>query len=86
MQWFSEVSKLSSEPWLLIIDNCGGHDVGLSLRGVRIEFLTPRTTAVIRPLDVGIIAATKIKARHLFLQKIIQDMLLRRSDGHNFKN
>ena len=86
MQWFSEVSKLSTGPWLLVLDNRGRHDDGLSLRGVRIEFLPARTTAVIRTLDVGVTAATKIKVKYLFLLKIIHNMLLRRSDVHNFKN
>ena len=32
--WFSEVSKVSTGPWLLLLDNCGGHDARLSLHRV----------------------------------------------------
>ena len=56
--WFTEVSKVSTGPWLLLLHNCGGHNVGLSLPRVRIEFLPPGTTVVHQSLDMGIIAAT----------------------------
>ena len=67
--WFSEVSKVSTGPRLLLLDNCGGHDARLSLPRVRIEFLSPGNTAVHQPLYMGIIAATKIKYRYLLLTK-----------------
>lgn len=44
--WHSEVTLLSHGPCLLVLGNCGGHDTGLSLPGVHIQFLPPRTTAV----------------------------------------
>ena len=44
--WYSEVSKLSNGPWLLIVDNCGGHESRLSFLNLRIEFLPSNATGV----------------------------------------
>lgn len=73
--WYLEIKKVSEGPWLLILDNCGGHNINVYLPGVRIEFLPPRSTAVHQPLDMGVISVTKIRYRWLLLQQIIRSML-----------
>ena len=65
--WYGEVKKVSTGPWLLILENCGGHDSGITLPGLRIDFLPPNTTAIHQPLDMEIISTTKIKYSHFLL-------------------
>ncbi len=76
--WYSKVTQTSNGPWLLIIDNCGGHEHDINLPGVRIELLPPRSTAKYQPLDLGLIAHAKIRYRSLLLRMSI-DVILRRT-------
>ena len=40
--WYREVKEKSDGPWLMILDNCGDHEIDFRLPGVRFEFLPPR--------------------------------------------
>lgn len=45
---------------LLLVDNVSSHQVGnIDLTNVRLEFLPKNTTAVLQPMDQGVIKATK---------------------------
>ncbi|KAH9148832.1 hypothetical protein AeRB84_007941 [Aphanomyces euteiches] len=45
---------------LLLVDNVSSHKLGLvSLEFVKVVFLPPKTTAVLRPMDAGVIACFK---------------------------
>ena len=57
--WYEEVKKLSTGPWLLLMDNCGGQELSITLDGVRIEFLSSRSTTKHHPLDLGLIVSAK---------------------------
>ena len=59
-KWYREVEEKSDCPWLMIPDNCGGHEMDVSLPGVRFEFLPQRSTAKYQPLDLGLIAHRKM--------------------------
>ena len=84
--WYDEVRKLSSGPWLLILDDCSGHDNLPAFDGVRYFFLPANTTAMYQPLDLGTIAATKIRYRSVLLRKTINILLRMRQPDHGFQN
>ena len=73
--WYSEVPKKSNGPWLLTMDNCGGHESEFALPGLRIELLPLRSTAKYQPLDLGLIAHRKICYRSNLLGGTINLML-----------
>ena len=77
--WYSEVRKATQDDILLIMDNCGGHECDMELTGLRIEFLPPNTTALYQPLDLGLIAYSKILYRSLLPRQIIENTSLRAS-------
>ena len=66
------------------MDNCGGHEREISLPGVRIGLLPPRTTLKYQPLDLGLIAHTKIRYRSLLLSITINLMLQKQAETRQF--
>ena len=60
------------------MDNCGGHELDISLPGLRIESLPLRITAKYQPLDLGLFAHSKIRYRSLLLRFTI-DVMLRKN-------
>ena len=83
--WYAEVQTRSVGPWLLIMDNCSGHDLDFNLPNVRIECLPPNTTPLYQPLDLGLIAQTKIRYRMSLLRHIINMTLQWQQEDHGFK-
>ncbi len=75
--WYNEVRKVSSGPWCLLFDNCGGHGDLPSFNGVQYVELPPNTTARYQPLDQDLISKTKIKYRALLLRETIDNSLAR---------
>lgn len=59
---------------LLLMDSAGGHPLGLSHRGVKVEFLPPNTTSLIQPMDQGVIRAFKALYIRNVLQLMVQAM------------
>uniref|UniRef100_A0A3Q3KF68 DDE-1 domain-containing protein n=1 Tax=Monopterus albus TaxID=43700 RepID=A0A3Q3KF68_MONAL len=59
---------------LLLMDNAGGHAIGPSCQGVQIEFLPPNTTALIQPMDQGVIRAFKALYTRNSLQHLVEAM------------
>ena len=84
-EWYKRVQENSEGPWLLLMDNCGGHELTIQLDRVRIEFLPPRSTAKHQPLDLGLIASAKIRYRSKLLSAILDVLELRRNTNHSFK-
>ncbi len=82
---YNEVQKLSNGPWLLLMDNCGGHELIFMLDRVRIEFLPPRSTTKHQPLDFELIASAKIRYRTKLLSAILDVMEPQRNTNHSFK-
>ncbi len=75
--WYNEVRARSNGPWLLIMDNCGGHELEFTLPGVRIELLLPRCTAKCQPLDLGFIDHSKMRYSSVLLRTTTEVMLKR---------
>ena len=80
-KWYAEIKKKSSGPWCLLIDNCGGHETPVTLPGVKIVYLQPRSTTKHQPLDLGIIVNAKILYRSALLAATI-DVLQGRSSSN----
>jgi hypothetical protein len=41
--------------FLLVLDNCAAHPHLDSLKNIQLEFLSPKTTFLVKPKDMGII-------------------------------
>jgi hypothetical protein len=59
---------------LLVIDNAPGHPVHLNHPNVEVIFLPPNTTALLQPLDQGIIAAFKAYYLRRNMNRLFCDM------------
>ncbi|XP_050338657.1 tigger transposable element-derived protein 2-like [Bactrocera neohumeralis] len=55
----------------LIVDNAPCHNTDEKFSNITIEFLPPNTTALIQPLDQGIIHSFKIEYRQILIKKQI---------------
>ena len=82
--WHKEVKEKSNSPWLMILDNCGNHELSVSLPGVRFEFLAPRSTEKYQPLYLGLIAYRNIKYRSILLRCVILMIEARSAGRTNF--
>ncbi|XP_035227659.1 tigger transposable element-derived protein 6-like [Stegodyphus dumicola] len=56
---------------LLIVDNCTAHMEVTGLQAIRVEYLPPNATAVLQPMDQGIINSFKRKYKTVLLQRVI---------------
>ncbi|KAK8774506.1 hypothetical protein V5799_010962 [Amblyomma americanum] len=56
---------------LMIVDNCPAHGDVEGLEAIRLEFLPPNTTAVLQPLDQGVIKCLKMNYRKLLLKRML---------------
>ena len=45
------------------MDNCGDHELNINLDGVSVIYLPPNSTTKNQPLELGLIAASKIRYR-----------------------
>ena len=72
IKWHNEAHSHFPGPKLLIMDNCGGHDVTANLRDLRIVILLRRSTEKHQSLDLDIIGNWKIRYRALLLRSIIK--------------
>ena len=82
--WYNEIYEKSNGSSLLVMDNCGVHESEITLPGLWIEFLPPRSTAKYHPLDLGLIAHRKICYRSNLLRPKIDLMLERQSGAREF--
>ncbi|XP_071043363.1 jerky protein homolog-like [Parasteatoda tepidariorum] len=73
LEWDKE---LKNEKVVLLLDNCSAHpaDEDLCLKHIKLVFLPPNTTAIIQPLDQGIIRSFKFHYRKMVVRKIICDI------------
>lgn len=66
----NEMSKMKRKA-ILFIDNCTAHKVNVRLENVAIHFLPPNTTAILQPMDQGIISLFKRNYRKEVVKKMI---------------
>ena len=82
--WYNEVRKFTQEDVLLIMDNCGGHEIEINYPGLRIEFLPPKSTAKYQTLDLGLIGQSKIRYRSILLKQVVDNTMKWDSGEHHF--
>ena len=59
---------------LMIMDNATCHVIPeIDLKSIEILFLPPKSTAVLQPLDAGIIASFKTKYRSIFVRNLLEE-------------
>ena len=66
------IRNVTSEPVALVMENCGPHGTDRSDHREQVEILTlpPNCTAKFQPMDMGVIAAFKLRYRRLLLARI----------------
>ena len=61
---------MAQQKWtVLFVDNCPDHSVVPHLKAVAVHFLLPNTTAVLQPMDQGVIQSFKSWYKKLLLGK-----------------
>ena len=58
----------------LFADNCPAHPVVPGLKAVTVHFLPPNTTAVLQPMDQGVIQCFKSWNKKLLLGKLVNEL------------
>lgn len=94
LTWYQKVflpavRKFTSRKVLLLLDNAGSHDEE-SLKDprgqVHVEFYPPNCTSVHQPMDMGIIAAVKVRYRHILLRRTADVLDTREELRELYKN
>ncbi|KAK8771219.1 hypothetical protein V5799_025538 [Amblyomma americanum] len=73
-QWLMKVDKKferCGRKILLLVDNCSAHKIEVQTNAVELAFLPANTTAVLQPMDQGIIKNLKTFYRRHILERII---------------
>lgn len=81
----NEEMRKAQRKILLIVDNCSAHLVDVHLSNVRIEYLPPNCTAVLQPLDLGIIQNLKVEYRRRLVQRILINIRIGKNDPINVR-
>ncbi|XP_031336955.1 tigger transposable element-derived protein 4-like [Photinus pyralis] len=69
--WDTELEKRKRKI-LLLVDNCPAHPKVLNLKRIELIFLPPNVTAVLQPMDQGVIRSLKSHYRQQLLFKLIR--------------
>lgn len=69
--WDRELQR-SNRKILLLVDNCPAHPKLENLKNIRLVFLPPNVTAILQPMDQGVIRTFKAHYRKLLLLDIVQ--------------
>ena len=73
--WLWKLDRaFQKEKWkvLLFADNCLAHPIVPRLQAVTVHFLPPNTTAVLQPMDQGVIQCFKMWYKKLLLGKMVE--------------
>ncbi|XP_037521072.1 tigger transposable element-derived protein 4 [Rhipicephalus sanguineus] len=73
-QWLGKLDKKferCGRKVLLLVDNCSAHKVDVETKAIELAFLPANTTAVLQPMDQGIIKNLKSFYRRQMLERII---------------
>ncbi|KAH6946715.1 hypothetical protein HPB50_014755 [Hyalomma asiaticum] len=80
-----ELMRRENRKILLIVDNCSAHIVNVRLTHVRLEFLPPKNTSLLQPLDQGIIKSVKAEFRKRLVQSLIINLRLKQPTSINVR-
>ena len=79
-------SEKSYGLWNYLIDNCGGHELEVTLPSVQILHLPPKWIAKNQSLDLGIIVTSKIRYLSSLLSATLDVLLGRRLSKHGLQS
>ncbi|CAH8477968.1 unnamed protein product [Dicrocoelium dendriticum] len=71
--WDTELQRQSRKV-LLLLDNCAAHSNLDFLKNIQMEFLPPKTTSLIQPMDMGIIKNLKTFYRSRLVNYILESI------------
>jgi hypothetical protein len=71
MSWDVELLQ-KSMIILLVLDKCAAHPHLDSLKNIQLEFLSPSTTSLVQPMDVGIVKNVKTLYRAKLVNYILE--------------
>lgn len=74
LQNFDHSMREAGRHVLLLLDNCSAHRVSFQPTNVEVRFLPSNTTAILNPMDKGIIQNMKIHYRSLLLRRYIAEV------------
>jgi hypothetical protein len=69
-EWDKELQAKSRS--ILLIDNCAAHPKNIELKNITLEFLSPKTTSLIQPLDIGVVKNLNVKYRMKLVNFILE--------------
>lgn len=72
-KWNSELAR-KGRKILLLLDNCPSHPKLTNLSHIKLAFFPPNTTAVLQPLDQGVIRSLKRNYRKILMVKIVRNL------------
>ncbi len=78
-KWLIELDKkfaAEKRNILFFVDNCTAHikDVQLKLKAINLQFFPPNLTALLQPMDLGIIRTVKAHYRNALVLQLIDDI------------
>ena len=74
-EWNSKLSK-ENRKIALIIDNCPSHTNLVQFSNIEISYLPVNSTAILQPMDQGIISLAKATYRRLLSEKLMNSIEL----------
>lgn len=80
-EWDAELRR-KCRKIILIVDNCPAHPHVRNLQFIKLVFLPPNVTAVLQPMDQGVIRCLKSYYRKMFLVRLIGS--LEKNEGFKF--
>ncbi|XP_037568125.1 tigger transposable element-derived protein 6-like [Dermacentor silvarum] len=76
-EWDERLGK-QNRKICLVLDNCAAHHTTVVLKNIELCFLPPNTTAVVQPLDQGVIMNFKSGYRKRVIDRILLNMSMKR--------
>lgn len=76
-EWLRELDRhfvSKKRKILLLVDNCTAHVKVTCLKAIRQEFLPPNVTAILQPMDQGVIQSFKKHYRRMLLKRVILNL------------
>ena len=80
---FDQAMRSADRRVLLFLDNCSAHQLMFQPTNVEIRFLPPNTTALLQPMDQGIIQNLKVHYRGLVLRRYIAEVEAGTNSSYN---
>ena len=89
MHWiqnsYEKFRQIPDGPWFILMGNCSGRELAVTLDRVRIEVLPSRFTMKHQTLYLGLSGTAEILDRPKLLSDVLDVMEMKRNTNHSFK-